>query len=539
MNTDWSRRRFLRTLCALPLLPGCERLARRDLPVSVLWAGMEAGHALRDGAPLPLPRETLETGVLILGSGVAGSACAWKLAREGRRDFILLAGPEAGGNAAAGEFGELRFPRGAHYLPLPSLESAHVRELLADMGVLQAGVGDLRPWYDEACVVHAPAERLLIDRRWQEDLLPHAPAGSDEARDQARFLQSMEQFKQAQGSDGRRAFAVPLALSSTDADLRGLDQLSFAAWLDRENFRAPGLRWYLDYACRDDYGAPAAGVSAWAGIAYFAGRAGQAADAQPGAVLTWPDGLNPLLRHMHEVGVGAAGGRWLAGHALRAVERGNRMEVLCADGQGGAFLVRARRVVCAMPLMVATRVLPDMAALGFDPARDLPQYAPWLVANFLLEGFPAEMPGAELAWDNVIYGGQGLGYVVSTHQQLRVARPPQTVFTAYVALSDQAPAAVRRRLLSLDAQQLLDEVLCDLRLAYTPIALWRHVRAVEITVRGHAMPIPLPGFLSNPGRLALRGADDRLLFAHGDLSCLSVFEEAAWWGYRAALKLLA
>ena len=36
----------------------------------------------------------------------------------------------------------------------------------------------------------------------------------------------------------------------------------------------PQLRWYLDYCCRDDYGAGMAQVSAWAGIHYFASRHG-------------------------------------------------------------------------------------------------------------------------------------------------------------------------------------------------------------------------------------------------------------------------
>jgi len=28
------------------------------------------------------------------------------------------------------------------------------------------------------------------------------------------------------------------------------------------------LRWYVDYGCRDDYGAPASATSAWAGVHY-------------------------------------------------------------------------------------------------------------------------------------------------------------------------------------------------------------------------------------------------------------------------------
>ena len=51
--------------------------------------------------------------------------------------------------------------------------------------------------------------------------------------------------------------------------------MTFAAWLDaRRPAPTPHLRWYLDYCCRDDYGAGAAQVSAWAGLHYFASRHG-------------------------------------------------------------------------------------------------------------------------------------------------------------------------------------------------------------------------------------------------------------------------
>jgi hypothetical protein len=48
------------------------------------------------------------------------------------------------------------------------------------------------------------------------------------------------------------------------------------------------------------------------------------------------------------------------------------------------------------------------------------------------------------------------------------------------------------------------------------------------------MAAPLPGFRSNAGVQALRELSGPILFAHSDLSGFSVFEEAAWWGYRAA-----
>ncbi|WP_257721669.1 hypothetical protein [Herbaspirillum rubrisubalbicans] len=36
----------------------------------------------------------------------------------------------------------------------------------------------------------------------------------------------------------------------------------------------------------------------------------------------------------------------------------------------------------------------------------------------------------------------------------------------------------------------------------------------------------------------LQQARGKILYAHSDLSGLSLFEEVSWWGYQAALKAL-
>jgi hypothetical protein len=192
-----------------------------------------------------------------------------------------------------------------------------------------------------------------------------------------------------------------------------------------------------------------------------------------------------------------------------------------------------------MPLFVASRVVENMAAYGFEP-RHLPATAPWLVANFLLRGFPQELPEAPLAWDNIVYrpeGGPQLGYVVSTHQDIRVAPPERTVFTTYAALSHRSPLAARRWLQSASPDELLALAAADLHAAYGR-DVGRYVERADITLRAHAMAIPQPGFRSNAGLAALQAQEGPLLFAHADLSGFSVFEEASWWGIQAARTAL-
>ncbi|MGC9582063.1 UNVERIFIED_CONTAM: hypothetical protein PVV41_26035, partial [Salmonella enterica subsp. enterica serovar Typhimurium] len=63
-------------------------------------------------------------------------------------------------------------------------------------------------------------------------------------------------------------------------------------------------------------------------------------------------------------------------------------------------------------------------------------------------------------------------------------------------------------------------------------------RRADLTLRGHGRAIPTPGFLSRPGIARLRESAGPIHYAHADLSGYSVFEEAAWWGDRAARRIL-
>jgi len=503
--------------------------------------GRDEGHFLRDLArrkgTLPPPSETITTGVAILGSGVAGLAAAWKLNRAGHTDMLMIDGPQPDGNAAGGHFGELAFPTGGHYLPLPSPESTHVREILADLGILQGDPYAERPTYDERFILHAPEERLLYQGAWRDGFLPTDGVAQWELIEHKRFFRDVERLRALHGSDGRRPFVFPTVLSSNDPAWDALDRITLKDWLDREGYRAPTLHWYLNYCCRDDYGTRYDKVSAWAGLHYYCSRWGKAANAGNGAWLTWPGGLSPLAAQLSA----RAGVTRRAGTVMSVKRVDGGVEALCfalENGRPRSYLVKARKAIVAMPVYVAARVVEGIGELGFDPKRHTPAYAPWMIANFLMKDFPRELPHVPLSWDNVVYGEPGLGYVVSTHQDIRVAPPEKTVFTAYVALSDRTPEQARKWMLDASPAALLELASRDLKTAYG-WAFAPCVEKVEITLRGHAMAAPLPGFRANAGLRALRELDGPLLFAHADLSGFSVFEEAAWWGIRAAERALA
>ncbi len=562
------RRRLLRAGLALPgaglaaALAGCDR---RPVwvppPVAVHAPGREAGHRLRERWQQGPPgyadwraAATHRIDVAIVGAGVAGLACAWQLDRAGHRDHWVLTGPEPLGNAAGTRVGGLACPAGSHYLPLPSTESRHMRELLADAGVLLEGVAAQAPTYDERVLVHGPAERVLSGGLWASGMVPRHAQDADGRAQTAAFFEHVQGLAAERGADGRRAFVVPVALSSADAPSRALDRLDAAAWLDAQGWRDPALRWYLDYAARDEFGATLEEVSAWALVHYFASRGGQARNAEPGAVLTWPDGLAPLARHL--AAPAAAAGRLRAVSVERIEQQGDGARLFgWEEGGPGAepvpIVIRARRVVVATPLAIAARMVPELGeSIGrLDPRGASARRVPWTIANVLLRRPPAERPAAdddghpsELAWDSIVHGSPALGFVHAQHQSIRIDTTGPVVMSAYRAFvpRERDAAQALEALLAApgepDPRAWLALVGLDLESAYGH-RVWRDVVRVEVTVRGHGIAAPSPGFLESPLLAALRAASGPVRYAHSELSGYSVFEEAAWWGLRAAAEI--
>lgn len=530
-----TRRQFLGYTAALSAASVASYFGYRHLQamptVTVNRAGLPFGHQLRDQTLTPTPARHHQCQTLILGSGAAGLTAAWYLAKHGHRDVLLAEGIEPdGNNAAYTSTNGLKAPTGAHYLAAPSRESSHIREMLADFGIMQAD-GSVR----ETDLVYAPESRVWYQNQWHEHLLPH------EDDDSRRFFALISRLKTAYGGDGKKIFAIPIALSSQDSEWRRLDSITFEAWLNQENYRSPTLRWYLDYCCRDDYGQGIAQVSAFAGLHYFSARNSM------DTVLTWPEGLAHLSAQLRNHSGMQKLQQWpsetqlrfqqptsIHASAIHIREHSDGVEVWLHDHtSGNVYAVTAQQVISAMPLMVAARIVNQPQDYGLTR----PVYAPWLVSNFVLNGFPKEHNDSELAWDNVVYGSKSLGYVVATNQQIRVAKPERTIFTAYTALNHDRPENLRQWLLKADDQTLLETAAQDLLTVYGK-TFWRQVEHVDITVRAHAMSVPKVGYLDNSSLLQLRQHDSRLLFAHSDLSGYSVFEEATYWGVEAAKKIL-
>ncbi len=480
-------------------LVGLTAKGERRLAGSFLDDGLPAGHRLADRGRSGLP--VTRVPVVIVGGGIAGLSAAWRLRKKGFRDFVLLEmHTEAGGNSRSGENEISRFPLAAHYVPVPNRETLLVRELFEEFGILSDGK------VDERFLCFAPQERLFLHGRWQEGLEPEVAATAADREQYRRFNARIQELR-ATGQ-----FTIPI---ETGAKPSELDRLSMTAWLDREKFASPYLRWYVDYACRDDYGAHASDTSAWAGIHYFAAREHE--DKGP---ITWPEGNGWLVREfMKRVGPHVRTESVV--HAIR--RSGTRLRVSSNTAEFDTEVV-----IFAAPTFLAPHIVEDS-----PPAHEF-VYSPWLTANLTMDRLPRER-GSEPAWDNVLYDSPALGYVVATHMSLRT-RIDRSVWTWYWSMAEGEPARNRAMMLGHDWRYFAEYVLRDLERVHPDIR--ECVSRIDVLRIGHAMARPVPGFLGSEARRRWASPDGRILYANSDLSGLSIFEEAQYRGVKAADRTL-
>lgn len=527
------RRTFLvgsaAALSAGALYPLWRKPGRPPIVGELLGASFRTGHLLR-GGEIPAPSSERRVPLAIVGGGVSGLSAGWRLAKAGMRDFeIFELESECGGNSRFGANSVSRFPWGAHYVPLPSPEARAVRELFAELGVIEGYDARGVPRYREEYLCFAPEERLFLHGRWQEGLLPMIGATRADLDEYARFDDWIRTLRARRGADGRKAFVIPMDLSSRDPALLALDRLSIRDHLREQGFTSRALHWYVDYACRDDFGCRANEVSAWAGLHYFASRSGDGGG--DSGVVTWPEGNGWLIARMRErmtsqIRTGVLVYRIEERHRDVAIE-------MFRPSEGRSERVVAEAVVFAAPKHTLPHVM---------PAQPLPapllaefQYAPWMVANLTLDRLPAERAGAPPAWDNVIYDSDSLGYVVATHQSLR-AHVGETVFTYFLPLDRDSPEAGRRRLLETPWRDWTQTILKDLSRPHPEIEA--RVRRIDVFRWGHAMVRPRPGFVWGEARERAAQPIGRVYPAHSDLSGFSLFEEAHYRGVLAAERIL-
>jgi hypothetical protein len=539
-STGWTRRELLATFLGAPLAAAaCGRPPSRPLPPGELVEPSAAvGHRLRDGWRLePAADAWRDVGAVVVGGGASGLSAAWRLESAGYSDYVLLEmEPEAGGTSRSGTSPVAAYPWGAHYVPAPFKEHTALVTLFDEMGVFEGRDAEGEPVVREEHICRDPRERIYYRGRWYEGLYLEIAASREDLRQLEAFKAEMERWHAWRDARGRHAFMIPVAHGSDDPEVTALDRISMAEWMDERGFTSPRLRWYVEYACRDDYGATLERTSAWAGLFYFTSRVGEeTGEAQP--LVTWPEGNGRIVSHM----MSRAGERARLGVAVcdvRPVGEGRdaRVEVVGFDVAANRPVgYRARRVIFAAPRFLVSRLV---APFRDDPPGYLSEfeYGSWTVANLRLRDRPKLEPlSFPPCWDNVLYESPSLGYITATHQALLDYGP--TVLTWYYPIVEEDARAARAKLLAADRDHWAEVALSDLEVAHPQIR--ELSERVDVCRWGHAMITPRPGFVWGGARTKASEPYRGIHFAHTDLSGVALFEEALHHGVRAAEEVLA
>lgn len=504
---------------------------KRKIKGSILGADASIGHMLRD-KKFTEPVSTESAKVVIIGSGISGLSAAKYLQDQGIKDIVVLELEKGiGGNSANGKNAVSSFPLGAHYVPIPNNVLTEYLSFLQQADVITGFDANGLPVYNEAYLCFDPEERLYINGRWQEGLIPQYGVPAKELEQINRFLALMQTFRTAKGADGKDAFAIPVNESSKDAAYSKLDGITMKEWLMREGFTSEYLHWYVNYCTRDDFGTSYSYCSAWAGIHYFAGRKGKAANANYSDVLTWPEGNGFLVQQLSR-NLGAS----VRTQSLvtKIDHSGEQVRVMYYDvKQQELKAIIAEQCIVAVPQFIAGRLLNDPDRI--ETVRTKLQYVPWMVANIVTNKWE-ERSGEYPGWDNVIYESESLGYVDATHQLLQQHITKRNL-TYYLPLTEGKPADARKKAQERKHEDWVAFIVNDLKKIHPDIET--AVEEINITLWGHAMAQPLPGMIHNDLRADLsESINKRIHFAHTDLAGISIFEEGFYQGLNAAKKVM-
>lgn len=492
----------------------------------------KAGHVLRDRVKLPVPQQTRKVKTLIIGSGISGLSAGRWLKKNDETDFeILELEQHPGGNSHYGSNTISAYPLAAHYITVANNDDDLLIDFLKEINVITHFENEL-PYYNDYYLTFDPEERLLINGEWQEGLIPDFGVPAADKKQIKSFLTEVEELKSKKGSDGKYIFNIPLSNSSADENYRKLDQISFKNYLEDKGYHSKYLLWYLNYACKDDYGQKIDKISAWAGLHYFAARRGNAANAPQNAILTWPEGNGWIMKQMADslkMNIKTSS----ICYDISLSSNGNVVASVLNTVTNTTELIEAEKVILSSPQYVNNRLLKNVnRSLDYTKFS----YSPWLIANITIGQLPTSK-GISLCWDNVAYNMPSVGYVNAGQQHLELA-DDKRVITYYLPLCDFEPAVARLAAYSRNYDQWMDIIIPELELMHPKIT--ETIENIDLWVWGHGMIAPTTDFIwSENLAQARKNIGGKIYFAHSDLSGVSIFEEAFHQGIEAARQVLS
>ncbi len=535
-----SRREFVKksllTVSAFTILPSVLATSCKNKKViggSIINDNSKVGHLIREGF-VGKPNKTVHIPLAIVGAGVSGLSAGYYLKNNNFHDFILFdLASKHGGNAISDSNTVSAYPWAAHYLPIVNNSNTELIDFLHQHQIITGFDKDGLPIYNEYYLCFDPEERLFINGHWQDGLIPNFGVPENEKKEITRFFNLINEYRHKIGSDEKPVFEIPLSKASLDEEFRALDKISFADFLKKNHYTSPHLLWYLNYCCKDDYGSILNDTSAYAGLHYFCARRAQASNAEPSAVLTWPEGNSFLVNKLYE----PIKKNIKTNHLITSVNVVNdKVEIITYNTISEECIKYvANYAILATPQYVNQRIIAD--TITKTRASEIQfEYTPWMVANITVSELP-EYKGEPLSWDNVLYNSKSLGYVNACQQHLN-REENSKVLTYYLPLVDLPLKESRKNAREKSYEDWVKIIVDDLKIAHPEVETF--ITNIDVKIWGHGMVKPTPNFIFNPNKQTFSNSvNEKIFFAHTDLAGISIFEEGFYQGINAAKNIIA
>ena len=497
------RRKFIKisSLATLPvLLKSCNWVGEEGLDFDItVHTDIHVGHLLFESQSYAVG-EMAKTETLIVGGGIAGLAAAYQLKNQ---DFLLceLSG-HLGGTSSSYHFGGMTFAQGAHYdLAYPANYGKGVLGVLESLSIIE-----YQHWKDVWSF--KDRQHIIMPRRKNRCF--------DHGEFRGEVLKAGELKRSFDELMGTYSGVMKMPVRQVDPRYHALNQITFYDFLKNQIKLTEGFLRGLDYHMRDDYGGTAGQVSALAGIHYFACRP---YDKEVVDLFSPPEGNDYFIRKMAEK---LSKEQLLTQHLvknIRPMKAG--FEVAVVDiGKQKIKTIQADKIIYAGQKHALKYILPEEY-----PLFEKNIYAPWLVLNFIIDD---QLEGHGF-WQNEMLTDDPtfMGFVDSDMQHRK--NQQKRVFTAYYCL----PPTSRNDLRHVESnKEVITQKTLNYLNQYFQQDIGPLVEKVFIKVMGHAMPIPVPGYLLNDKNVNKKYPN--LTFAGVDNGRLPLLFEAIDSGIDAA-----
>ncbi|MBL4716666.1 MAG: hypothetical protein COC01_00985 [Bacteroidetes bacterium] len=457
------------------------------------------GHLARKSLLHGISQE-IKTDVLIVGAGIAGMAAACSL--KGRDNILCDLNPHLGGTSGAITIDNQQFSQGAHYdMSYPGYYGEDGLELLESLNIIvYNNTLDRWDFKDKQHVIKTELEERCY-RNGQ--LYPSVLVDSELKQN---FLDLMHPY------NGK----MVLPTTQINANIKNLDHLTFSVYLNKYLPVTSDFMEAIDYQMMDDYGGKSDQVSALAGIHYYRCRP-YYSKLEP-EIFSPTEGnyyfIQKMMNHLNSEQVKP--NSLVVG--LEKLQKGWDVDIWEVTNE------RKVRYTCKNVIYAGQKhLLKYIHPESYKIFNDV-KYAPWIVINIELQGESID----EDFWQNdfLSTNGQFLGFINSRAQTKKGNR----VLTAYYCYPDIYHHMVQD--LENGANEIVDQTITFIN-TYFKKDLDPFIKHVYVKLLGHAMPIPVPGYLSKNREVE----KDGLSFAGVDTGRLPLMFDALDSGIQAAKRI--